>query len=157
MNDVQLDLGSNSSVFSHQLGHGGKALLSEVWFSYCKDGGTSNFLTKWWGFNERRKRSMMVILLTHNRVAKIWSWPLGIKTENVCSFSPSRCTVYEKSSQALLREQMVSQAPSLPLPASLTSNALLSRARGRPHLPWASRGKRKELLSPQYQQHLQMG
>ena len=27
MNDVQLDLGSNSSVFSHQLWHGGKAIL----------------------------------------------------------------------------------------------------------------------------------
>lgn len=41
---------------------------------------------------------------------------------------------------------MVSQAPPLTLAASLTSITLLSRARGRPHLPWASRGKRKELL-----------
>lgn len=30
--------------------------------------------------------------------------------------------VYEKSSRALFREQMVSQAPPLPLPASLTSH-----------------------------------
>ena len=47
--------------------HSGKAILSEVWFSYCKDGDTRNFLTKLWGFNERCKRSTTVMLLTHNR------------------------------------------------------------------------------------------
>lgn len=53
--------------------------------------------------------------------AKTWSWPLRIKTENICSFSASQSTVYKRSSQALSTEQMVSHcafSPSLCLPTS---------------------------------------
>lgn len=60
--------------------------------------------------------------------AKKWSWPLGIKMGIICSFSGSYCMVYEKSSQAWLREQMMIP-PSAPWPPT----SLPSRARGGPH------------------------
>lgn len=65
--------------------------------------------------------------------------------------SPSRCSLWEISLKRWAREQTDKISF---LAASLTSITLLSRARGRPHLPWASRGNAKELLSPEHQQHL---
>lgn len=63
--------------------------------------------------------------------AKPWSWPLGIKTEDVCSFSASQCMVYKRFSQPCSENRWSATAPPLPPSASLPSSPFALQVKGR--------------------------
>lgn len=75
----------------------------------------------------------------HGRDKAMKTWPWGIKTENICSFSATQCTVYENSLDHCSENRRWTTIPPLPPQPLWTPISLLVRIREGPYhseLPW---------------------